>query len=50
MADELAKRIAEAKKKMLGDQQPSGGKIVLLFKGDARVECSDKRVEVRKIA
>jgi len=49
MDDELAKKIAEAKKKMFGDLQPSGGKIVLLVKGDARVESSDPKVEVRKV-
>ena len=49
MDDELAKMIAEAKKKMFGDLQPSGGKIVLLVKGDARVESSDPKVEVRKV-
>ena len=48
MADELAKKLAEAKEKMFGGRQPSGGKIVLLVKGDARVETSDKRIEVRK--
>ncbi len=49
MADELAKKIAEAKAKMFGSQQPSEGKIVLLFKGEARVRSSDPRVEVRKL-
>ncbi len=48
MADELAKKIAEAKAKMLGSQQPSG-KIVLLFKGEARVQSSDPKVQVRKV-
>lgn len=47
--DELAKKIAEARKKMFGDQQPSGGKILLQFKGDARVEAADRKVEVRKV-
>ena len=47
--DELAKKIAEAKKKMFGNLQPSGGKIVLLFKGDVRVESSNPNVEVRKV-
>lgn len=46
--DELAKKIAEAKEKMFGDLQPSGGKILLLFKGEGRVESSDSKVEVRK--
>ena len=49
MADELAKALAEATKKMFGNLQPSGGKIILLVKGDARVESSDPKVEVRKI-
>jgi len=49
MADELANKLAEAKKKMFGNQQPSGGKVVLLVKGDAKVESSDKRVQVRKV-
>jgi len=49
MADELATKIAEAKTKMFGSQQPSGSKIVLLFKGEARVQSSDPRVQVRKI-
>lgn len=48
MADELAKKIAEAKANMFGTtQRPSGGKILLLVKGDAKVESSDPRVEVR---
>ena len=50
MADnELAKKIAEAKKKMFGNLLPSSGKIVLLVKGDARVESSDPKVKVMKI-
>ena len=49
MADELAKKLAEAKAKMFGSQPPSGSKIVLLVKGEVRVESSDPRVEVRKI-
>ena len=47
--DELAQKIAEAKKKMFGDLQPSGGKVVLLFKGEAKVETSSPNVEIRKI-
>lgn len=47
--DELAKKLAEAKEKMFGAQQPSGGKIVLLVSGDARVESTDPKVEVRKV-
>lgn len=46
MADELAKALAEAKKKMFGNE-PSGGKIVILFKGDARIESKDSKVEVQ---
>ena len=49
MADEVAQKIEEAKKKMFGNLQPSGGKIVLLSKGDAEVKSSDPRVEVRKV-
>ncbi len=50
MADnELAKKLANAKKMMFGNLQPSGGKIVLLVKGEARVESSDKKVEVRRV-
>lgn len=47
MADELAEKIAEAKAKMLGAQQPSG-KIIILVKGDARIESTDPKVEVRQ--
>lgn len=50
MADELAQKIAEAKKKMFGNLQPYSGKTILLVKGDARVESSDPKVEVRKAA
>lgn len=49
MSDELAKKLAEARKKMFGDQQPAGDKIVLLVKGDAKVESKDPKVEVKKI-
>lgn len=48
MADELAKKLAEAREKMFGNLQPSGGKILILSKGDAQVKSSDSRVEVRK--
>ena len=48
MSDELAKKIAEAEEKMFGSQQPSGGKIVLIVKGDARVESSNPNITVRK--
>jgi len=47
MADEMAKKLAEAKKKMLGAQQPSG-KIIILVKGDAVIKSSDPKVEVRQ--
>jgi len=47
MADELAKKLAEAKKKMLGAQQPSG-RIIILVKGDALIKSTDSKVEVRK--
>ena len=49
MSDELAKKIAEAKAKMFGNQQPSGGKIIVLVKGEGRIESRDKNVEVRKV-
>jgi len=48
MADELAQKLAEAKKKMFGDLQPYGGKTVLIVTGDAEVKSDDKKVEVRK--
>jgi len=48
MADELAKKIAEAKEKMLGSLQPYGGKTLIIVKGEARVESKDPKVEVRK--
>ena len=48
MADELAKKLAEAKKKMFGDQQGSGGKSVLLVRGESVVKTNDPKVEVRK--
>ena len=50
MADELAKKIAEAREAMFPNFQPSGGKIVILSKGDADISSSDPKVEVRKIA
>jgi len=50
MADELAKKLAEAKQKMFGDRQPYGGKIILFVKGDAEVKSDDPKVEVRRIA
>jgi len=49
MADEVATKIAEAKEKMFKNLQPSGGKIVVLFKGDVRIKASDANVEVRKM-
>jgi len=48
MADELAKKIAEAKEKMLGTQQPSG-KIIVLVKGDSLIKSADPKVEVRQL-
>jgi len=51
MADtELAQKIAEAQKKMLGDLEASGGKIILLVKGEAQVKSSDPKVDIRKTA
>jgi hypothetical protein len=49
MADELAKKLAEAKKVMFAGQQASGGKIILIVRGDARVESKDPKVVVRKV-
>ena len=49
MADELAKALAEAKKKMFGNLQPSGGKTVVLVKGDANFRSPDKNIEIRKV-
>ncbi|MDP2730195.1 MAG: hypothetical protein Q8O55_06920 [Dehalococcoidales bacterium] len=49
MADELAKKIAEAKKKMFGDLQPSGGNVVMLVQGEGKVECGDKKIEIRNM-
>lgn len=49
MADELAEKIAEAKKKMFGDQQPSGGKTLLLVSGEGLVESQDKKLEIQKV-
>jgi len=49
MADELAKKIAEAKAKMFQGQHPYGGKIILLSKGDAQVKSSDPKIEVRVV-
>jgi len=49
MSDELAKKLAEAKKKMFGDRQPSYGKTIVLVKGDANFKSPDKNVEIRKV-
>jgi len=49
MADELAKKLAEAREKMFGKQQPSGGKTLVLFKGEASFTSPDKNVEIRKV-
>lgn len=48
MADVLAEKIAEAKKKMFGDLEPMGSTVVLMVKGEAEVQSSDRKVEVRK--
>ena len=50
MSDELAKKLAEAKKKMFGNFQPYSGNVVLLVSGDVRVESSDKKIEIRKVS
>jgi len=48
MADELAEKLAEAKKKMFGAQQPSG-KVIILVKGDSLIQSKDPKVEVRQL-
>jgi len=48
MADEMAEKLAEAKKKMFGAQQPSG-KIIILIKGDSLIKSADPKVEVRQL-
>ena len=50
MADELAKKLAEARKEMFGKQQPSSRKTLVLFKGEASFTSPDKNVEIRKIS
>jgi len=47
MADELAEKLAEAKKKMFGAQQPAG-KVIILIKGDSLIKSADPKVEVRQ--
>ena len=47
--DKLAEKLAEAKKMMFGDLQPSSDKILLLVSGDGEVKSSDPKVEVRKV-
>jgi len=49
MANELEEKLAEAKKKMFGNLQPSGGKTVVLVEGDARITCSNPKFVVRKV-
>lgn len=48
MADELAQKLADAKARMFGDLQPSGGKTILIVSGEVDVKSGDKKVEVRK--
>lgn len=48
MADELAEKLAEAKKKMFGAQQPAG-KVIILVKGDSLIQSKDPKVEVRQL-
>ena len=50
MAEELEKALSEAKKKMFGNLQPSGGRTVVLVKGDANFRSPDKNVEIRKVS
>jgi len=47
--DELARKIAEAKKKMFGNLQPSGGNITMFVKGDCKVESGDKKIQIRNM-
>ena len=47
MADEVAEKIAEAKKKMFGDLQPGGGVIAIFTSGEGKVESADKQVVIR---
>lgn len=49
MADEMAEKIAEAKKKMFGNLQPAGGKTVILVSGDGVVESKDNTAVVRRV-
>ena len=49
MGDELAKKLAEAKAKMFGDLQPSGGKTLLLVSGEGRIESNDKKLDIQKV-
>ena len=48
MADTLAEKLAEAKAKMFGDLHPTGGKTVIILKGDGNVRSPDPKVEVQK--
>lgn len=47
MSDELAKKLAEARKKMLGNRQPV--KTTILVRGNIRVTTEDPGVEIKKL-
>lgn len=50
--DKLAQKIAEARKNMFGDLQPSGGKTgktVILVKGSARIKTDSGDFVVKKV-
>lgn len=49
MADDLASKLAEAKKKTFGDLESAGGVSVLLVSGQANVESKTPKVTVRKV-
>ncbi len=46
--DELAKKIAEARKKMFGSVQPSGGKTKVIVTGEAKVTSTDPKVVIEQ--
>ena len=46
--DELAKKIAEAKEKMFGDLQPSGGKTKVIVTGEAKVTSTEPKVVIKQ--
>ena len=50
MADQLEKKIAEAKEKMFGSKQPDSSGVLLIVTGDAKVESPTPGVSVRSLA